>query len=295
MATINLTPISNVAITAKSLSNLILVTANAPVGYQPQSKPTEKVAPKSFFFTYEGDQSVMLTSDITDHYVEDNTAIADQIALKPEEITVNGFVGELNDVVPDTLKYLKVASERLTVVNAYVPEISLTAILAYDNAKFFYDTAVNIANQSVESWQSINNLRNGTSQVADNQPLGQTTQKPGQTKQQVAFLYFYGYWKDRRLFTVQTPWMIMNDMVIKSLKAYQNSESNQYSDFEITFKKMRFASTIVTTLREQTLGNEISGRANNQYQAGNVVDNGTSSPAQAGGRYTDRFTPRTDL
>lgn len=48
-----------------------------------------------FLFDIVGDEMVMLTSEITDHYVEDNTAIQDHVALAPEQITVKGIVAEL--------------------------------------------------------------------------------------------------------------------------------------------------------------------------------------------------------
>lgn len=56
-----------------------------------------------FLFDIPGDEWVQLTSDITDHYVENNTSIQDQIALQPEQITVKGFVAELviGSAVPD--------------------------------------------------------------------------------------------------------------------------------------------------------------------------------------------------
>ena len=50
-----------------------------------------------FLFDIVGDEWVELQSDITDHFVEDNTAINDQIALRPEQVTVRGIVAELTN------------------------------------------------------------------------------------------------------------------------------------------------------------------------------------------------------
>src|SRR5271163_4191719 len=77
---------------------LALVTPQANIGYKPQSL-TGAVLPTLLFHT-EGENVAHLQSDITDHFIEDNTAINDQIALKPEMVTVHGFIGELNDVFP---------------------------------------------------------------------------------------------------------------------------------------------------------------------------------------------------
>ena len=95
---INLSELATVTTAATALGDLILVTPNKPVGYQAQ-KQIQRTADKtislpqdeSFFFDYEGEQSVSLTSDITDHFIEVNTAIQDQIALRPEECLTAGL------------------------------------------------------------------------------------------------------------------------------------------------------------------------------------------------------------
>lgn len=53
-----------------------------------------------FLFDIRQEETIELNSDITDHYVEDNTAIQDQVALKPEMITLRGLVAELSTHSP---------------------------------------------------------------------------------------------------------------------------------------------------------------------------------------------------
>jgi hypothetical protein len=50
-----------------------------------------------FIFDIEGTTQHNLISDITDHYVEDNTAIQDHIALKPLTITLKNYHGEVKN------------------------------------------------------------------------------------------------------------------------------------------------------------------------------------------------------
>ena len=40
-----------------------------------------------FVFDSEGDTTVNLSADITDHYLEDNTSVQDHIAIKPKRVT----------------------------------------------------------------------------------------------------------------------------------------------------------------------------------------------------------------
>lgn len=266
---IDLSILSVATTTATALSNLILVNPQDNVGIQPQADSiglqTEQLQVPKFLFNYEGENTVLLESDITDHFVEDNTAIQDQIALRPEIITTHGFIAELNDIGPEILAPLKLAADKLTVIDAYTPVISATAILAYNEAVQLYAVAQLAKNSAVNAWQTVS-----------------TGAVPAtQNKQQLAFQQFYGYWQNRTLFTVQTPWAIFRNMAIKSLRAIQDADTRVITDFEISFKMMRFAQTIVTSNTQ----NQFQGRA--KSQAASLVDNGTSTPVASLGLNTE--------
>lgn len=245
-----------------AFSNLVLVTPNDNLGYQPQNDPNPDGSPSlintrpTLLFNYEGEQTVTLDSDITDHYVEDNTAVADQIALKPEMVTTKGYIGELNDVAPAFLAPLKFAADKLTTVVAYTPELTAAAQLAYAQALFLYQVAQNVANSSA----SILNLVPGFET---------------QNKQQQMFQQFYGYWKTRTLFTVQTPWALFQDMAIKSLRAIQDAETRVITDFEVSFKKIRTAST--STVAGLAKLAEEAKQARAATQAAAEVNQGTTA------------------
>lgn len=237
--------ISQILPQANSLANLILVTPKQNKGITAQIPGA-----KTFLFHYEGEQSITLESDITDHYVEDNTAIQDHIALRPVVVNTHGYIGELNDVPPAALLPLKFIADKLTLLAPFTPQLTVSALIAYNKAFLLYSSAAVIADAGVSAWTSI------------------VTGGQVQTKQQVAYSQFFGFWSARNLFTVQTPWAIYNDMAIKSLRAIQDEETRMISNFEVSFKQMRFASTI-TTIEKQ-------GRAS--IQSGSPVDQGISNP-----------------
>ncbi len=261
---------------ALGLSNLILVTPQKTVGYQPQNAPSYKgdtsTPPPALVFHYEGENVVTLESDITDHFIENNSAIQDQISLKPEVITVQGFVGELNDVAPPALQALKVVAEKLTAIGAYAPSLSATAALAYAEAAFLYNTAATVANSAVQAWSSING--GGDTSVINGNGLNSAK---NQTKQQLYFQQLYGYWSNRTLFTIQTPWAIFQDCALKSVRAIQDAETNMITDFELQFKLMRFATTQFATFTFDS--NDTQGRL--QSQSGQEVDLGVSTPPKS--------------
>jgi len=69
--------------------------ANTPEGAALVTPENLPLGVAGFLFDIEGEEIFELRSDITDHYVEDNTTIQDQWGRLPERITLNGYVGEL--------------------------------------------------------------------------------------------------------------------------------------------------------------------------------------------------------
>lgn len=249
----NLQSLAPITTTATALSNIVLVTPQSVVGYQPQNGFTNKSSSKqlysnpSLLFHYEGEQSVTIESDITDHYIEDNTAIQDQIARKPEIIMTHGFIGELNDVAPFGNTLIQTLKSKLTAISAYTPQLTIAALIAYNEAFLAYQIAANAVTSAVSTWATITG--SGGESVIGNQGLIKQNQFT-QNKQQQMFQQFYGYWSSRTLFTVQTPWAVFQNMAIQRLRAIQDAETNQISDFEVTFKRLKLATltTIGSTL-----------------------------------------------
>lgn len=256
-----------------AITGLLIATPQTTIGYSPQSTNifgglTGNPAP-SLVFHYEGEQTVNCQSDITDHYIEDNTAIQDNITLKPELITTHGFIGDVNNVPPNKILSLaQQAAYALLSVEAYVPQLTATAILAYNEATFLAETALNAANAAVAGLNSIAG-NNGESVIDGNSLSLAANQSP----QQTYFQQFYAYWRTRTLFTVQTPWAVFQNCAIQSLRAIQDETTRTITDFEVTFKLLRFAESDSVT--SETIGS-LSGRAQNQNDF--LVNIGTSIP-----------------
>lgn len=300
--TTNISALTPVTTTAQNLSNLILAvpqissgiggllglsSVRNTQGYQPQNPPTAigtpaltTSQPPALLFHYEGEQTVAIESDITDHYVEDNTAVQDQIALRPETITTHGFIGELNDVPPAALAILQMAANSLTAIASYTPELTLSAQIAYDTAFQLYQTAAVLANSAVQSWNTLSGS-SGDNVIGSNGLVGPngfsianpvTGQIAGtQSLQQSYFQQFYGYWRNRTLFTVQTPWAVFQNMAIQRLRAIQDAETLMITDFEVTFKMIRTVQSVAVL--PQTLGagrNGIASQSTVSLGAGSV-------------------------
>lgn len=245
----NLAAISTATTAASALGSLILASPQATVGYQPQNGPVNDGStnplPPSFLFNYEGEQSVLIESDITDHAAEDNSSLQDNIALRPVMINTNGFIGELTDIAPSPLAALQSLADKLTVLGAYTPVISATALIAYNEAFFAYQLATTAVNAAVSAWSSVAGGGSSSQNVIGSNGI---TVGSNQTKQAAFFAQFYGYWNSRTLFTVQTPWGVFQDCAIKSVRPVQDATTQEFSTFEVSFKQMRFANSITNSV-----------------------------------------------
>jgi hypothetical protein len=264
--------------------NIALVTPTVNVGMQPQPKGSTQdkgstatavarllglVEPppnQGLVFHVVDDDGVKLRSDVTDHYVEDNTAIQDHVALRPEEVRVRGFIAELSDIVPAGFKPVQNLAQRLGTLEPFVPGITTSARSAFNKANQVVATATSLARTATNAWDTI---AGDGGPVLD--PVTGLKLYPSQNKQQRMFVKFYGYWRARQLFTVQTPWALFTDMIILDLAVDQDEETRTVTSFEVTFKKMRFAQTILSNKAFS-----LSGRA--AAQAFSEVDLGRIAP-----------------
>lgn len=216
-------------------------SAQNTIGYQPTLQNGNSVNPPSLIFDYEGEQSIELKSDITDHWAEDNTALQNQVALRPIRINTKGFIGELTNRPPNAiLAALQVAASKLTLVPGMTPQLSAEALNAYNTAAFAYATGIGAANAAVTAFSTING--GGGEAVVSGNGISNAGQA-SQGRQQIYWQQFFGYWNTRTLFTVQTPWAVFSNMVIESIRTSQDEDTNVISYFEITFKQLRFART----------------------------------------------------
>lgn len=208
-----------------------------------------------FLFDIPEDDEVSLRSEITNNFLEDNTVVIDQIGILPEEVSVRGLVAEIVALAPSSSSPAKVANP-LPDNPALTPALAPQAQQEADAAFFRTGLALAGLQSSGSLWDFF---------------LARAPQPPSQTKQARAFLYFYGLWKARELFTVETPWGFFTDMAIESLRASQDDETRFRSSFAIKFKKIRTSRVATITV------GQLAGRAN--LQGASVTNNGTAGQA----------------
>lgn len=184
-----------------------------------------------FVFDNDGDTTVTLQAEITDHYTEDNKSVQDHIAIKPKRVTLNGYVGELvyRDGAGDGSPIQKTV-QKLTTIGSFLPKLSAAATQATAIIQAARNGDLSLGNVSLESVNKVLDLWG----LAKN--LG-----PDTSKQQQAYMYFKALYEQKILCSLQTPYEFMSDMAIESIIAIQPEGTKYVSDFTITLKQIRTA------------------------------------------------------
>lgn len=214
-----------------------------------------------FVFDIKEDEEVSLENDITDHYTESNTPVQDNIVNKPVRVTLRGTVGEHIYTPPKEestwdkiVGGVQSVTEKLTIIGSYLPAISDFSQQVYDSLAhantindLSSDDIINVGSAAFDLFNSINTPTNNQSH---------------------AFLFFEALWQSKQTFSIQTPFRFYANMAIESIKAVQNGNTNDTTDFEITFKEIR---KVITNIPEGEEEKGLFGRLSEQ--ASSFYDN----------------------
>lgn len=184
-------------------------------------------------FDVEGEGRNELNNEITDHYVEDNSTIQDHVGVRPVEITLKGYVGELVfEKNGNSVNLVQTLTQKLMTVGAYLPQLANAAGQAqqiisqgFSSADIGNLSVSDITNTGTDLWSAVENLI------------------PPSTNQQRVYLYLQALANQKTLMSLQTPFAFYNNMVIKNVTAIQNEETKFMSIFSVTLKQVRFATT----------------------------------------------------
>lgn len=185
----------------------------------------------SFAFDYQEQEEHELEAEIPDHWLEDNTAAHDHIAVKPVRVTLSGYVGEL--VLPASTLYtllgaLTAATNLLSqlpvFLGAQTPGNEQSIAQAISQAQ----SVVVQVGQSIARAAQLANLLSGI------------LNGPSRNKQQLAYLQLKAYWQAGIIFTVHTPFETLTNMAIESVRPISPSDSKDWSKFVVRMKQLQF-------------------------------------------------------
>ena len=218
-------------------------------------RPINAFGVGGFVFDIEGETAVTLQSEITDHYLEDNSAVQDHIAIRPKRVTLKSYVGELAHRRDEEGQgAIQKLAQKLTVIDSYLPALASSAQEAIDFIKAgkfsdlsLGDITLETVNKATDYWAFVQNIGNVSS------------------KQQQAYLYFKALQEGKFLLSVQTPFEFMNNMAIESVMAVQSENSEFISDFSIVLKHIR-TTEVLNTEKNGAIYNTREGTPEELYQ-----------------------------
>ena len=210
---------------------------------------------KCFVFDIKKEYKLNLSSDITDHYVEDNVAIQDHIGLKPVILEVVGCIGEV-DLASVTEKGKDTNSKsngqnnekgnifnavdsylgRMGSLTSFAPNLVNQAYDVYNTAKFTYSTATKVMNLDKQS-KAENKSGYDYTEAYDKNVIKAT-------KQFTWIDWFKQRWWNRASFSIVTPYGVLDNMYIMELSASQPETTRYVTNLNIKFKQIRKASVI---------------------------------------------------
>lgn len=185
----------------------------------------------SFAFDYRETEEEDLEAEIPDHWLEDNTAAHDHIAVKPVRVTLTGYVGEL--VLPASslktlLGALTAATNALSVLPVFLGQQTPGNAQALAQAISQAQSVVVQVGQTIARAAQLANL------------LAGLVNGPSRNKQQQAFLQLKAYWQAGVIFTVHTPFETLTNMAIESIRVVSPQDSKDWSKFVVRMKQLQF-------------------------------------------------------
>lgn len=197
-----------------------------------------------FKFQVPQSELVKFENDITDHYTDKNIPFQDHIAQKPVIVTVTGLVGDYFYSNHEIESILSQVVPTITLVKEFLPKFTST----FERQKMQMPVntiAVNEENVLLYTGIENNQFRfNGIDLFKMFQDLYKL--KSAQTR---AFLFLEALYNSRSIFTVETGWKRFNNASILNVQA-KRDKNLDVTEFQATFKLMRFSQTLTETLDE---------------------------------------------
>ena len=213
---------------------------------------------KAFIFDLKKDYKLNLSSEITDHYVEDNLAVQDQIGLKPIIIEVSGNIAEVNlNSAGKAMNEAKIKNEISSNKEAKANIFNSVDSYLYRMGSLT-SFAPNLTNQALDIYNSAKSVYNMTNKVInlDKRDSSQDLKKKYQNseeynvdviKQTMQFEWvnwFKTQWWNRAAFSIVTPYGVFDSMYIMDLSATQPENSRYVTNLTIKFKQIRKAKVV---------------------------------------------------
>lgn len=196
-------------------------------------------------------EQAKLENEVTDHYVDTNSAVQDHIACKPVQITLTGLQGDYFYSVNEIEDMLANVTPTLSLVKQFVPQLSAAT------------------KQIKKKWAEQQSTANTDGQTGSNRELSSSNilwntfndtnlfqvftnlykLKSAQTR---AYLFFEALRKSRAVFSVECSWRSYQNMTVTQVTALRD-ENADITDITVALKQISFVQSLVRSY-ENTAG-----------------------------------------
>lgn len=217
-------------------------------------------------------EMVNFENEVTDHYIDTNSAIQDHIVQKPITITVSGLVGDYfysNNEIEDMVALI---TPTLALVKEFLPNITDKTVKRLTDAQVGHINLPNVQIPDGNIYFQLQSDKNFEFNIVDLFKLFQNLYKI-KSAQTRAFIFFECLWKSRARFSVETTWKRYDNMIVQKVQAKRDNNAD-ITEFSITFKQISLVGVYTETI-EQSANRMIQARspiANKGLENGAYVD-----------------------
>lgn len=204
-----------------------------------------------YYFDIIQEHSVSIQNQITDNFLESNTAVQDHIAHNPITVSLNGLSGEVIYAPPtkvlreidkkyntfmqekfntDPMSNQYLMSDKLVLIPSLVPQV--------DNVTQIAKNAIQYVESSYKRYEKI--IKHFTNQNVKESRLRQIYRELKELSDSNTPLI------------VETPFIVLDNMYIQSISLRQGNE-NYIADLGITLKQIQYADVPITEADQEVL------------------------------------------
>lgn len=216
-------------------ANIIIQNADKNIGY---------------YFDVIDEHSISIQNQITDNFLENNTAVQDHIAHNPITVSLNGLSGEIVFEQPNwaldklSNEYGNLMPEKLKILPGLIPNV--------DNLTQIAKNTIQYVESSYKRYEKV--IKNITQNTRD-------------TRLRQIYKELKALSDANAKFIVETPYATFENMYIQSITLRQGNE-NYITDLGITLKQIQYANVSVTEADKEVLAKYT------QYAKAQIENNG---------------------
>ena len=180
-------------------------------------------------------EQIKMENEITDHFIDTNSAVQDHIAQKATIITLTGLQGEYFYSANEIQDMLAKITPTMSLVKQFLPKVDAAT----------QQSKIRKAKEEAAKFSPENGIISGGVTKGVNDFNGIDLYKAFQniyklkSAQTRAFLFFEAMFKAKALFSIETTYKRFDNMAILLLMP-KRDENADITDFTVSFKQIRF-------------------------------------------------------